>query len=178
MPIQWSRPFHKADKLFFVSCPPNQIVHYLARPQELHVLPLHWLEDRNGSFPCFDECPHCAQGVERRLCCYAPVLVLGKKAGRWYNAILSVGDPTSTLAVEDFQGQSIVVGRPRQPDDSLRMVYYGAAKDVPVPLPHIKGSFDVRPFLLRRWGLYKEADLIGCELHTPPQDAAAHERAG
>jgi hypothetical protein len=178
MPIEWSRPHHRRDKLFFVSCPPNQLVYMLSKPEGHHVLPIHFLEARNRSFPCFDECPHCADGLERRLCTYTDVLVFGRKAGRWYNAILCIGDPSSTLALENYQGMVIEVGRPKNAFDQKRMVVYGTKREPIAPLPHVKPSFDVRPFLLRSWGLYREADLIGCELHVPPQGEQPQESVG
>jgi len=168
MSIDWKRPGHSRPKMFFVKCPPKRLVYMLDAPDAFHVLRLHWLPESNGSFPCLgtDECQHCDK--ETHDYAYTGCLVFGVNTGRWYPAILPVGDPTHTLCQEDFSGCMIYVDRAK--DDTKRMIYLGKESREPVPLPAFRPSIDVRPFLLRRWGLYKEAELIGCEFHSPVQE--------
>lgn len=174
--VLWSRPSHATSKLFFVKCPPNKVVYMLDSPQDFHCLRLHYLEEEHSSYPCLgDKCRHCGER-EARDYAYTCCLVFGSKAGRWYQAILPIGDPTHTLATTDFRHTIIEVGKPKNPDDGKRLVYYGTKKTWPVPLPHVTPSFDVRPFILRRYGLFKEADLVGCDLHVPSAAQVEQER--
>lgn len=178
-PIQWGKPAPRTHRMHFVKCPPDRAVYMLARPDEYHTIQLHWLHETNESGICpGDECP--LKGRTRHFeSCYAPVLQFAEKEGRWVHAILGIGDPGHTLANTDFFEEKIIVGRSRVQGDQ-RLIYLGKSTKIEVPVPHVLTAFDVRPHLLRRWGLFKEADLVGCEFYSPAQEDAANrqERAG
>lgn len=166
-PVKWGKPAPRVHRLHFVNPNAKRTVFMLASPSEHVTIHLHWLAEENASAPCIGEqCP--LIGLTRHFdCCYTAVLQYAEKEGRWMPAILSIGDPGHTLANTDFCGEKIFVGRSKEEKDSKRVVYLGPdRRDLP-PVPHVAKLFDVRPHLLRRWGMFKEADLIGCEFHPP-----------
>lgn len=167
--VNWEAPKRKPHVLHFVSCPPNRYVLMLAAPEDLPVIALHWLQDGKGSAPCQGEgCP--LIGLTRHFkSAYAPVLQFAQREGRWMPAILGIGDPGHTLALTDFKGEIITVGKNPKGHEDKRLIYLGTPTIKLPPPPHIAQSFDVRPHLLRRWGLFKEADLLGCEFHLPQE---------
>ena len=174
MSIEWKRPGHCRPKMFFVKCPPKRLVYLPDPPDLFHVLRLHWVEESNGSYPCLGEgkCKLCDR--ETYDYAYTGCLCFGVNTGRWYPAILPVGDPTHTMCQEDHSGLMIYVDRAK--DDTKRMIFLGTERNAPVPLPAFRPSIDVRPFLLRRWGLFKESDLAGCDLVVPTQEQVEASR--
>lgn len=178
-PIQWGKPSPRTNRLRFVVCPPDRWVILLDSPEEFHTIKLHWLADAGESGICpGDSCP--LLGMTRHFeSCYAPCMVFNEKEATWTKAILGIGDPGHTLANSDYKGDIIQVGKSRVKDEK-RLIFLKRATRIEVPPPKFLTSFDVRPHLLRRWGLFSEAELLGCELHSPPQQEAANqqERAG
>lgn len=173
-----SKPKHSGP--MFVKCPPDRIVVPLCDPQFYSVIKLHWLEGNNGSFPCM--------GAECKLCpaysfefTYAPGLVWMKRNQRWAEGILCLGHPNGTLVQEKLTGVPVIMGKDREDKDATkgRIMFYGKANDPRLPAPPPKKAFSVEAHLLRRWGLFKEADLIGCEFHdAQPELFMPEQNAG
>jgi hypothetical protein len=165
-PVQWSRPVKRPASFYFVNTKGRVAVLMVDDPANYHVLKLHWLDDIRDSRLCSgDDCKWCREEVAARNYCYAPCLHFAKSQGRWYHAILPIGDPSFGLAQTDYRGMPIWIGPSRDPADRKRVISYGHVREQLAPLPSVITAFDIRPHLLRRWGLYREADLIGCERH-------------
>lgn len=180
MSVQWrtapKRPLGPA----FIRVPPTKVVCLLCKPADYAVLEIHWAADQNGSFPCLgkDECPYCP--ARKWLTTYGPALVWVPRAARWVQGIMPLGDPVNTVATEDLQGVAVLLGKDKEGENRARTILYGNCRDDKIPPPPLVRSFDVRPFLLRRWGLFKEADLIECAFHPaapvlsfPPSEIAS-----
>ena len=167
MSVQWRTAPKAHSGPSFIRVVPKKIVCILCERTEYAVLAVHWDEASKGSFPCLvpDACPLCPG--RSWLTSYAPALVWASSSQRWVQGILPLGDPTGGLATMDVKGMPIIVGKEGNGEARGRTIYHGSNQDNKIPPPPPTNSFDVRPFLLRRWGLYKEADLVGCELHLP-----------
>jgi hypothetical protein len=173
----WSRPVKRPCGLYFVNTKGRVAVLLVDDPANYPCIRLHFDKDANTSVVCFgDECNHCGVLESPRDYCYAPCLHFAKQQGRWYHAILPIGDPSFGLATTDYRGAPIWVGPSRDPADRKRVVSYGTVREQLAPLPQVVKPFDIRPNLLRRWGMFKEADLIGCE--RMEADQAALEKTG
>lgn len=170
--VTWSRPAAKASNLYFVNTKGMSIVCMVDEPNNFPCILLHWLEKpKRTSVPCIgDGCVHCAS-VPVKNVCYAPVLHFARNQGRWYQAILCIGDSSYGLSQTDYRGGPIQVGPSKEPHDKGRIISYGKCRDKLPALPQIVKPFDIRPNLMRRWGMFKEAELIECARHeATPQE--------
>jgi hypothetical protein len=173
-PIRWGKPAPRVERMHFVDPDKDTWVYMLHAPKDFHTIHLHWLNEANESGICPGEtCP--LLGMTRHFeSCYCAVLEYNPRKNTWTKAILGIGDPGHHLANTNYRGQVIQVGRSRVPNEK-RIIYLQTAKTVDPLIPKPAPLFDVRPHLLRRWGLFAEADLVGCELHSPPQEDAARQ---
>jgi hypothetical protein len=165
MPVNWSGPQKRKVGPSFVRCPPNRIVQLLCSHFDYPVIDLHYLEGQRTSVPCMgqDECHYHHLKLVRSA--YAPVMVWNVSLRVWIPGILGIGDPSHTLATTELHGCPIVIGKDKEGAARSRLVYYGKPTTVVAALKEGTPTFDVRPHLLRRWGLFKEADLLECEYH-------------
>ena len=69
------------------------------------------------------------------------------------------------MAQMEADGYPLIVGPSLDKADRGRLIYLGKPSEKLPPLPHIVSPFDIRPNLLRRWGMFREADLLECERH-------------
>lgn len=166
MPVQWRVPTRRPQGPGFVDLRRKQCVIPLCSCREYPVIRLHrWVEQFKGSFPCLGE-GECK--CHETITCdyaYAPVLCYNLFTKDWEQKILAVGSPTSPLGTKDVQGQQLVIEREKHPENRGTVLPLGIRTPL-LPAPTFEiAPFDVRPHLLRRWGLFKEADLIGCEFH-------------
>lgn len=175
-PVQWGTPTsRRAPVLPFVQLPPAQTVCLLHAPERHAVIRLHWIGEPVNSYPCLGaECPYCPMRASDYT--YAACLWLRPHERKWVQAIIPLGDPSFLISQTDLLGKVISVRRMKGKDSHARVGFLEltAAELPPVKLPPLLPTFDVRPFLLRRWGLFKEADLIGCDFH-PPRPMADNE---
>ncbi len=170
-PIQWGTPVNRrAPVLPFVQLKFPQYVVLLHGPDQHRVIRLHYLEHENGSRPCMgDECPYCPQSSSEYT--YAACLWQRDRKGAWVKAICPLGDPSFPLSQRDMSGRPIQIRRQVQSDPRSKLVWTELPEHVVRALPAVRqtSAFDVRPYLLRRWGMFKDADLVGCEVHVPTQ---------
>lgn len=167
MGVQWeTRPANRRIGPAFITFPPDRIVRVLSSPDQHAVVAIHWVAADKTSVPCTgDECKLCPQA--KRICAYGAAMVWSPRLRKWMQGILPFGSSDTDVANIDLRGYAAILGRTKDVSGPKRIVYLGrpATGDV-AELPDAP-TFDVRPFLLRRWGLFKEADLIGCEFHPP-----------
>jgi len=179
MAINWSKRPHTHSGPRFITVPPDKVISPLCEPADYVTIMLHYDETQNGSFPCLqpDHCPLCPR--RQFLATYAAGLVWCPRSNKWMEGILCLGAPDGTVAHTDFVGSAIVIGKEKGKGSRARTLYLGLCQSKSIPRVPEKPSFDVRPLLLRRWGLFKEADLIGCDFHPPenvlefPKEAAS-----
>jgi hypothetical protein len=160
MPVQWVDRSRMPRGPGFLQCPPNRVVLFLTKPEAYPTIVLHWDDERGVSVPCMgeDECRVCP--AEKRIHVYAGVLVLMSREGRWLPVIADLGSPTNGLAHTDYSGAPLVVGRRREKDRRSELISYGRPiSSIPDPPENAK-PFDVRPTLMRRWGLFADADEL------------------
>jgi hypothetical protein len=155
--IRWRRPKPRTLGPQFIRFPVNRFCIILTSPSGHTVLSLHWddeLGERGESFPCLGrpDCRYCP-GVVKDYC-YAPALVYLTKQRQWVPGILPIGDPGHTLANLDLAGVPIEIGRSKEKGDELRLIYYGRPAEDQFAAPPPAKAFDVRPPLLRRYGLF------------------------
>jgi len=180
MAVQFLSTRSFPQRLKFIQVPPERIVMILQRPEDYACLMLHWSESSGGSFPCL--------GKECRMCDRAPVPYAYSSALLWHpgmrtweRSIMPIGDPARGFAQQDYTGISIKVQRTDRNDkhSPLRVVCREDAQGV--ARGALATPFDVRGHLLRRWGLFDEAALEGCDIHIPSAEemaaAAAQEEA-
>lgn len=159
-PVQWRKPASHPAGPSFLRTPPNRVVVFLTKPDEHATLLLHWLGDGKGSFPCLGEgeCSVCPSG--RFLHAYCGVLVWNGKTRSWSKAILDLGNPAEGIAQTDWTGMPLVVGRGKSGKGDNRLIQFGTPDDETIAIPKNVEPFDVRPCLMRRWGLFDEADRV------------------
>jgi hypothetical protein len=141
----------------------------VAPPGQFHTLNLHCFT--TSSYVCWneEECPHCHPvKVPARLYAFAPCLTLGD-SGQWKQAILPVGDPFGEVAERDMRGFKCGVYRKRKSDGTYSALLISESTPVPVELQvAIRATwFDIRPRLLRRYGISMDAVALG----EPPVEA-------
>ena len=175
-PVQWHAPVVLHERLPFVNVISEARVFFITSPQQHAILDLHTVDDRGRSFPCMGatDCKHHTEKPYRYA--YAPVVQYDYGAKRWRHAILGLGDPSRAIAREDNRGGLCLVtradGRDKRSCLAIKLVLPN-----PPDLPDLDmmAAFDVRPYLLRRWGLFKEAELIGCDLRFPDPNFVEQE---
>lgn len=165
MPVQWRDKVKSRGGPMFITCPPNRFVCILTKPCDHAVVVIHYVESMGGSYPCLGQsCTFCP--APKREAAYAPALMWSKSIGKWIQGILPLGSPSSQLYEIESDGVPIEIGKSRDPSMANRTIFLGTLKtlDSLGPVPTVK-PFDVRPPLLRRWGLFKEAELMECTYH-------------
>jgi hypothetical protein len=169
MRVHWGKPSRTSKPPFFVKLPPSQLVYMLDRPERFHTLKVHFIPERRGSVPHIGEgrCPFCSFRLEE--CTYAPVLLFGQRSRRWHKAILPVGDPHDSLANTNYEGCAIIVGKPGSRSVIQRTMFLEHVRELPEPLPGRPASFDVRPMLLRRYGMFDEAAALEAQAGRNPE---------
>jgi hypothetical protein len=159
-PIQWRRPSRRNAGPRFVTFPPNQILTFLQQPSQYAVLLLHWQDERRQSFPCMGDgnCLLCPSA--RKVHVYTGVLIWHISRKEWQPAICDLGHPDAEVAQADLTGRPVVLGRTRNSDPRSPIKCFGQSVNPGLPTPPTNRPFDVRPHLLRRWGLFEEADQM------------------
>jgi hypothetical protein len=169
MPVMWRKKPNRPLGPQIIRVKPKKIVNVLCMPPEYACLEVHWSDEDGGSVPCLGkECSHCP-GRRKWLATYAPAQVWVPSAKRWVQCIVPLGEPCNTAASTDISFVLMIVGKDQNEDRRGTTILLGQYRESDVPPPPPCKTFDVRPFLLRRWGLFAEADLIGCEFHPPEQ---------
>ena len=165
MPVQWRNPSRVPLGPTFLRVPPERTVIILTRPDEHATLLLHWQGDGKGSFPCLGpvDCELCPTG--RFLHSYTGVLVYNSRNRTWVKAILDLGNPSEGVASTDYTGAPVVIARGKGRYGDNRIIAMGRPKDTSIAVPEILTPFDVRPSLLRRWGLFDDANTICTEAY-------------
>lgn len=167
MPVQWRQKVaHRAGPMF-ITCPPNRCVVILTKPCDHAVVLIHYVESMGGSYPCLgSSCTYCP--APKREAAYTSALVWSKSINKFVQGILPLGSPSSQLYEIENDGVPIWIGKSPDPSMKNRTIYLGAAREADRigVVPSVK-PFDVRVPLLRRWGLFKEAELLECEYHEP-----------
>ena len=158
MPVQWVHGKRRPLGPQFLRCPPDQIVQFLSTPDEHAVIILHWCDEVRESVPCMGkpDCRFCDR--VKKVHAYTGLLVYSSKTGQWSRAICDLGHPSEGLAQTDHRGSPIKIGKAKELRDRHRIISYGADLPSDVTDPPKMAPWDVRPHLLRRWGLFAEAD--------------------
>lgn len=159
-PVQWRRRSAKPLGPTFLRFPPNRLCVILEPPERYAEIALHWCEGKGESFPCMGagECLLCPSS--RKLHVYTGVVYFDYARRIWLRAIVDLGHPDSMLATSNLVGRPIVIGRERQGDRRSNLKLVGPSKEQVDMAPELKLPWDCRPHLMRRWGLFDEADSI------------------
>lgn len=158
-PVQW-RPPSKSTRLYpFISIPPDQHI-TIIEPPELHgCIALHFPEGTRGSVPCMGEgeCQHHQWPL--KVHAYTIALVYAPSLRSWRAMIVDLGYAEGELATTDYRGMVLRVGRAKTDKRSNIVIRDNKPLEADSPM-HTAEPIDVRPHLMRRWGLFDEADRI------------------
>jgi len=170
-PVQWVPPQSRTRILPWVSLEKQQLLYFLTNPDTHAQLLLHRIDAAGRSFPCLGDGACRYHDKEPFPYAYAAVVYLNRERECWEQAILGLGDPGHVAACKDHTGGEVIVRRKDAKNKrSSIIVSSGRMRPDFRPTLDLMQPFDVRPYILRRWGLFREAELIGCDLHLPNPD--------
>jgi hypothetical protein len=107
-----------------------------------------------------DECP--CHDLPLKVHAYTIALVYTPSARAWRAMIVDLGFNESELATTDYMGFMLKVGRERANDKRSNLIVK-SQEILPQESDVLKAErIDVRPFLLKRWGIYDEAEHFRC----------------
>jgi hypothetical protein len=168
-PVQWHPPSPKPTHLPFMRCPPDQHVGIIEPPNFHACIALHFPENGRGSVPCMGdgECRH--HHLALKVHAYTVALVYSPGKRSFSAMILDLGFAEGELATTDYRGMFVRVGRRKMQDSRTDIVVRDLQPAPPESPIHTAEPIDVRPHLMRRWGLFEEATRLEREAYYEQQ---------
>jgi hypothetical protein len=168
-PVQWRPPSRRPNAVQFVKVPPTRYAMILDQPSEFAILALHWLEGAGQSTPCMgaSECQICPQGVKVHVYTIA-LMYLGRESD-WMPMIFDLGHPDAWFLQENLRGEIVEVSREKKHDKRSNVHVRRVNELRGATSPKLIERIDVRPHLMRRYGLFAEADYFAIHDHAEQQ---------
>jgi hypothetical protein len=169
MPVQWRGPSRRPNSLSFLSVIHSRWITTLEGPADYAYLALHWQEAHNQSTPCLGEgeCRLCPGNV--KVHAYTVALAWDGTGKKWVACIADLGHQESTLVQTDLRGQAALIAREKPGDRRSNLVLSKARPLTATEQPENTTPIDVRPHLMRRYGLFHEADYFAAQPYVEQQ---------
>jgi hypothetical protein len=171
-PVQWRPPAGRPQHVSFLRVRSCCAVAITDAPADYAVIGLHWQEAARQSVPCLGE--DCrVHDAPYKVHAYTVLRFWSADRRTWVQAICDLGNATHDLATRDLRGRAVFIGR-EHPGKARGHLFYlrdvQAADDIPEP-PEAK-PVDPRPILMRRYGLFHEADYFETQPYVEQQRLA------